>query len=52
MQCEHCDTKCDAKDDEVFVQGVALLEDCEVQKHDGEEFAGFGEDEGYVVDVF
>jgi len=22
-----------------------------VQKHDGQQFAGFGEDEGYVVDV-
>lgn len=38
-------------DDEIFVEGVALAEDGEVQEHDGEKLAGLGEDEGDVVDV-
>ena len=51
MQCEDCDAGCDEEYDEVFVERVAFSEDCQVQEHYGEEFAGFGEDEGYVVDV-
>lgn len=37
--------------DDVFVQGVALAEDSQVQEHHREELACFGEDEGDVVDV-
>lgn len=39
------------RDHEIFVERVGFPEDGEVQEHDGEELAGFGEDEGYVVDV-
>lgn len=36
---------------EVFVERVAFAEDCQMQEHDGEELAGFGKDEGDIVDV-
>ena len=39
------------EDDEIFVQRIAFSENGEVQKHDREELAGFGEDEGDVVDM-
>lgn len=51
MEGEDRDTGGDEEHDEVFVEGVALTEDGEVQQHYGEEFAGFGEDVGDVVDV-
>jgi hypothetical protein len=52
VQREDCDAEGDAADDEVFVERVAFAEERDVQEHYGQEFAGFGEDEGYVVDVF
>ncbi len=51
MQREDGDAGGDKEDDEIFVEGVRFAEDGEVEEHDGEEFAGFGEDEGDVVDV-
>ena len=51
VQREDCDAGGHECHNEVFVERVALAEDCEVQKHDGEEFAGLGEDEGDIVDV-
>lgn len=51
VQGEEGDAGGDEEDDEVFVEGVALAEDGEVQEHDGEQLAAFGEDEGDVVDV-
>lgn len=51
MEGEDRDAGGDKEYDEVFVEGVALAENGEVQKHDGEELAGFGEDVGDVVDV-
>lgn len=38
-------------DDHVLVQRVALLEDGDVQEHDGQQLAALGEQEGDVVDV-
>lgn len=37
--------------DKVLVQRVRFPEYGEVEEHDREEFAGFGKDEGYIVDV-
>ena len=51
MEGEDCDAGGDEGDDEIFVQGEALAENGEVEEHDGEELAGFGEDEGNVVDM-
>ena len=48
---EYCDSSGYERYDEVFVERVGFPEDGEVEEHDGEEFAGFGENEGYVVDV-
>lgn len=39
------------RNNEVFVKRVAFAEDGQMQEHDGEKLAGFGEDEGYVVNV-
>lgn len=39
------------RNDEVFVERVAFAEDGQMQEHDGEKLAGFGEDEGDVVNV-
>lgn len=39
------------RNDEIFVERVALAEDGQMQKHDGQKLAGFGEDEGDIVDV-
>lgn len=35
----------------VFVQWVSLAENGQMQEHDRQQFAGFGEDVGDVVDV-
>lgn len=51
VDCEYCDSGGDEGHDEIFVQGIGFSKDGQVEEHDGEEFAGFGEDEGYVVDV-
>lgn len=46
VEGEDCDAKGHGEDDAVFVKRVSFSEDCKVQEHDGEELAGFGEDEG------
>jgi len=51
VEGEDGDAGCHGEDDEVFREGVALVEEGDVEGHDGEEFAGLGEDEGEVVDV-
>ena len=51
VEGEDGDAGGDGEDDEVFGEWVAFLIDEDVEEHDGEEFAGFGEDEGEVVDV-
>ena len=51
VEGKDCDSGGDKRYYEVFVERVGFPEDGEVEEHDGEEFAGFGEDEGYVVDV-
>ena len=51
MQREHRDPGCNKGHDEVFVQRVPFSEDGKMKEHDRKELAGFGEDEGYVVDV-
>ena len=51
MQSEDCDSGGHEGDDEVFVERIGFAEEGQVQEHYGEEFAGFGEDEGDVVDV-
>lgn len=51
VECEYCDSGGHERYDEVFVERIGFPEDGEVEEHDREEFAGFGEDEGYVVDV-
>lgn len=48
---EYCDSAGYERYDEVLVERVGFAENGKVEEHDGEEFAGFGEDEGYVVDV-
>ena len=48
---EDCDSGGYERYDKVFIERVGFPEDGEVEEHDGEEFAGFGEDEGYIVDV-
>jgi len=52
VQSEYCHPRRDGGDDSVLVEGVGSFEDCQVQEHYGEELAGFGQDEGDVVDVF
>lgn len=51
VEGEDCDSCGYESDDEIFVEGVGFAEDGQVEEHDGEELAGFGEDEGDVVDV-
>lgn len=51
MQSEDGDAGGHKSNDKVFVQRVTFAEDGEVQEHYREELAGFGEDEGNVVDV-
>lgn len=51
VQRENCDTSGDKGNNEIFVQGVTLAEDCEMQKHHGKKFAGFREDESDIVDM-
>ena len=51
MEREDGDARRHGRHDEVFVEGVAAAEDGDVEEHDGEEFAAFGEEEGDVVDV-
>ena len=38
-------------DDAIFIERVGFAEDGELEEHDGEELARFGEEEGDVVDV-
>lgn len=45
------DSECDQENDTVLVQGVSLAENGQVEEHDGQELARFGEDEGEVIDV-
>ncbi len=51
IERKHCHAGSHERDDEIFVKRVRLSEDGEVQEHDREEFAGFGEYESYIVDV-
>lgn len=51
VEGEDGDAGGDGGDDGVLVEGVGAAEDGEVEGHHGHEFAGFGEDEGDVVDV-
>ncbi len=48
---EHGHASGDQGHDEVFVQWIGFSEYGQVKEHDGEEFARFGEDKGYVVDM-
>ena len=52
MKSEYRDAEGDQEDNEVFVERVGAAEESDVEEHDGEELAGFGQDEGQVVDVF
>lgn len=52
VEGEDCDAGCDEGDDGVFVQGVAFAEDGDVEGHDWDKLAAFGEDEGDISDVF
>lgn len=52
VECEDGYSGCDRGDNGVLVEGIRAAEDGEVEEHDGEKFAGFGKDEGDVVDVF
>lgn len=51
VECEYCDAARHGQDDEIFRQRITLAEQSDVQGHDGEQFAGFGEDEREIVDV-
>lgn len=51
MEGEDGDAGGNERNDEVFVERIAFAEDCQMQEHDGEELAGFGENEGDIVDV-
>lgn len=44
-------SSCYCKYNEVFVERVSFPEYSDVEKHYWKEFAGFGEDEGYIVDM-
>lgn len=48
---EYGDARSDEEDDQIFVYRVRSAENREVKGHDGQEFAGFSEYEGDVVDV-
>lgn len=48
-ECSHSEG--DQEDDAVLIQRVSLAEDGQVEEHDGQKLARFGEDEGEVVDV-
>lgn len=52
VQGEDCHAGGYQQHDQVFVPRVAPAEQRDVQKHDGEQLAGFREREGDVVDVF
>ena len=51
VQGEYRDAGGNKEDNEVFVEGVAFAEDGQVEKHNGEELAGFGENEGDIVNM-
>lgn len=51
MQSEDGHAGGDEGHDGVFVPGVAAAEEGDVEGHDREQLAGFGEDEGDVVHV-
>lgn len=51
MQGEYCYAPSDSQDNKVFIQRKPSLEQRDVQEHYGQKLAGFGEDEGDVVDV-
>lgn len=51
MQGEDCDSGGYEGHNKVFVERIAFAEDGEVQEHDWEKLAGFGKDEGNVVDM-
>lgn len=44
MQSKRCHAQGDQEDNTVFVQGVPFSENGEMEEHDGQQFAGFGED--------
>lgn len=51
VQSERGHTQGNHEDNTVLIQRVLLAEDRQVEKHDGKKLAGFGEDEGKVVDM-
>lgn len=51
VQGENGDAGGHRSDDEVLVQRVSLAEDGDVKKHDGQELAALGEEEGDVVNM-
>ena len=51
VEGEESDARCDGEDDKIFAEWVAALVKDDVQEHDGQQFAGFGECVGEVVDV-
>lgn len=51
VEGEDGDAGRNGQDDEVLGQRVAAAEEGDVEEHDGEELAGFGEDKGQVIDV-
>lgn len=51
VESEDGDAGGDEENDKVFVERVAFAENGQMEEHDGEELAGFGEDVGDVVDM-
>ena len=51
MEGEDGDTGGNKRNYEVLVERVAFAKNGQMQEHDGQKLAGFGEDEGDIVDV-
>lgn len=51
VQGECRNAECNQENHSVFVQGISLAENGQMEEHDWEQFARLGENEGEVVDV-
>ena len=51
MKRKRCHAQGHQQHHAILVQRIAFPKDGEMEEHDGQEFARFGEDEGKIVDV-
>lgn len=48
---EESDATSDGENHQIFIHGISFLKESEVQEHDWEELARFGENESQIVDM-